>query len=85
MIAKRYEEAFKDKQYPGFSKRRVADTVKKLLHETKDDQETQDNLGTLSTALITCLKSQIPTPAPPTQEANLAEPTITTPSQSTSK
>ncbi|MGP8247001.1 MAG: hypothetical protein ACLQVN_21090 [Bryobacteraceae bacterium] len=58
-----YDELFKTTLKIGFNKRRVADTVKKLLSEHKEDQETRDNLGTLSTAIINCLKTQTTVPA----------------------
>jgi AAA ATPase-like protein len=68
MRARQYEEAFRAAHHPGFSKKRVADTVKKLLSEKKEDEETQANLGRLSTALINCLKAQVPAPARPAEE-----------------
>jgi AAA ATPase domain len=55
-----YSEAFKADHNIGFSKRRVAEAAKKLLSEGKDDQETHDNLGTLSTAIIQNLQRQAP-------------------------
>ena len=58
--AKLYEEAFKAKHNIGFSKRRAADMVKKLLAEKRDDQSTHANLGTLSTAIIEKLRAQVP-------------------------
>ena len=48
----RYEESFRGEHKIGFSKRRVADSVKMLLAEGNEDHETRDRLGELSTALI---------------------------------
>ena len=56
-----YEQAFKAAYNIGFNKRRVAESVKKLLLDRKEDKETQDNLGILSTAIIARLTSQVPT------------------------
>lgn len=50
--ANRYEQLFKESFGIGFNKRRVAEAVKKLLSEHKEDKETRDNLGTLSTVLV---------------------------------
>ena len=74
MRAKLYEEAFRAAQYPGFSKRRVADTIKKLLTEHREDQETKDNLGQLSTALITCLTGQVAAAEVPVVEVAAEQP-----------
>jgi len=59
----RYEQLFKEKFRIGFNKRRVAEAVKKLLGEHKEDKETRDNLGTLSTALIQRLETTRARPA----------------------
>jgi AAA ATPase domain len=55
-----YEEAFRQTYNIGFNKRRVAESVKKLLAEKREDEETRDNLGTLSTAITEKLKAQVP-------------------------
>jgi hypothetical protein len=47
-----YADAFKAQYNIGFNKRRVAESVKELLSLRQEDRETQDNLGTLSTALV---------------------------------
>jgi predicted ATP-dependent endonuclease of OLD family len=59
----RYEESFRRVHNIGFNKRRVAESVKKLLHDKKEDEETKANLGTLSTAIVTKLRAQVPQPA----------------------
>lgn len=53
-----YEAAFKEKFKIGFNKKRVADKVKQLLSEGKEDKDTRDRLGTLSTALIQNFEKQ---------------------------
>ena len=58
--ANAYEAAFKGTHNFGFSKKRVAGVVRKLLQEHKEDTETQNNLGFLSTAIIEKLKAQRP-------------------------
>jgi predicted ATP-dependent endonuclease of OLD family len=55
-----YEDAFQAMHQIGFSKRRVADMIKKLLAEGREDAATTDNLGILSTALIEKLLKQVP-------------------------
>ena len=57
--AKLYEETFKANYQIGFSKRRVADMVKKLLEERQEDEDTRSALGTLSTAIIEKLRAQV--------------------------
>lgn len=52
----RYEESFRANHGIGFSKRRVAETIKKLLAAGSEDEETRRNLGALSTALIQRLR-----------------------------
>lgn len=69
--ATQYEDAFRTKHQIGFSKRRVADTVKQLLGEYKEDQETKTSLGTLSTAIMNCLNAQ--TTAQPSESETTAE------------
>jgi predicted ATP-dependent endonuclease of OLD family len=60
-----YEEAFKQVHGIGFNKRRAGDAVKKLLGEKREDEETRNALGILSTAIIDRLKAQVPqTPVP---------------------
>ena len=61
-----YEQAFKDTYKIGFNKRRVAEMVKMLLGEGKEDQATRESLGKLSTVLINKLKDQVSE----TKEAN---------------
>jgi 5S rRNA maturation endonuclease (ribonuclease M5) len=53
-----YAEAFKKIYNIGFNKRRVAESAKKLLSGKHEDDETRNNLGTLSTAIIAKLKGQ---------------------------
>jgi predicted ATP-dependent endonuclease of OLD family len=55
-----YEDAFRQTYNIGFNKRRVAEAVKKLLNEKREDEETKNNLGTLSTAITEKLKAQVP-------------------------
>jgi hypothetical protein len=47
-----YEESFRRDLGIGFNKKRVAEAVKKLLSEGRDDKETADNLGMLATAIV---------------------------------
>ena len=54
-----YEEAFKTTYKIGFSKKRVAEAVRKLLAAGAEDDETKNNLGILSGKLIEALKTQI--------------------------
>jgi hypothetical protein len=60
--ANAYEDAFRRTRNFSFNKRRVAEAVKKLLAEKREDAETRNNLGTLSTALVEKLKAQVPQP-----------------------
>jgi hypothetical protein len=53
-----YETAFKTTLNIGFTKRRVAETVKKMLLDGKGDGETLDRLKKLTTALWDILESQ---------------------------
>lgn len=53
-----YETAFKTTLNIGFTKRRVAETVKKMLLDGKGDGETLDRLKKLTTALLDILESQ---------------------------
>ncbi len=55
-----YEDVFRQTYNIGFNKRRVAEAVKKLLAEKREDEETRNNLGTLSTAITEKLKAQVP-------------------------
>jgi hypothetical protein len=55
-----YEDVFRQTYNIGFNKRRVAEAVKKLLAEKREDEETRNNLGTLSTAITETLKAQVP-------------------------
>jgi hypothetical protein len=55
-----YEDVFRQTYNIGFNKRRVAEAVKKLLAERREDEETRNNLGTLSTAITEKLKAQVP-------------------------
>ena len=66
-----YEDAFKTEHGIGFNKRRVAEAAKKLLSEGRDDKETRDNLGILSTAIIQALETQL-IPTPEVAEVNAA-------------
>jgi predicted ATPase len=59
-----YEEHFKEKHGFGFSKRRVADSIKKLLSEHREDEATKGNLGKLSTAIVENLREQASTSGP---------------------
>src|SRR5262249_48175242 len=47
-----YEQIFKQTHNIRFNKRRVAESAKKLLADRREDKETRDNLGTLSTVII---------------------------------
>jgi len=58
-----YDETFRATHKIGFQKKRAADTVKKLLSENKEDEETKKNLGLLSTAIVNCLRAQVTPPA----------------------
>ncbi|HWZ33652.1 MAG TPA: AAA family ATPase [Bryobacteraceae bacterium] len=69
--ATRYEEVFRATHNIGFNKRRVAETLKKLLATGVEDNETKANLGTLSTAIVERLKPA--TAATSTEEAKEAE------------
>lgn len=53
-----YEEAFRRTYNIGFNKRRVAESLKKLLAEKREDEQTRSNLGTLSTAITEKLKAR---------------------------
>jgi predicted ATP-dependent endonuclease of OLD family len=55
---KLYEDAFRSAFGIGFNKRRVAEAVKKLLCEGKEDEDTRGKLGTLSSALVQKLRVQ---------------------------
>ncbi len=70
-----YETAFRTTHNIGFNKKRVAEAAKKLLATNVEDDETRNNLGTLSGVLIGALNRQVPaTPAAPAPaEANVAE------------
>lgn len=67
-----YDEAFRRVHDIGFSKKRVADVVKKLLDEHQDDEDTRSNLGTLSTAIIDRLRAQVSQPSSDTAAAGAA-------------
>ncbi len=58
-----YEELFRTTHGIGFNKRRVAETVKKLLAAGSEDNETRQNLGILSGKLIQTLDAQNIKPA----------------------
>lgn len=60
-----YDEAFRAAHNFGFNKRRVAEAVKKLLAANEEDEETRNNLGTLSGILVEALKKQVPAAAQP--------------------
>ncbi len=57
-ITKAYENAYKEAYEIGFSKRRVGDTVKKLLLQGRADQETLDDLKTLTNRILESCESQ---------------------------
>lgn len=67
-VSSRYERAFRETYHIGFNKRRVAERAKELLREKREDKETRDNLGRLSTAIIEKLK-----PPQPSKEAELSK------------
>jgi len=60
----RYEEAFRATHNIGFNKKRVAESVRKLLETGSEDEETKNNLGILSGVLVEALKCQVPTATP---------------------
>ena len=62
--ATRYEEAFRAAHNIGFNKKRVAESARKLLESGSEDEETKNNLGALSGALVESFKRQIPAGAP---------------------
>lgn len=57
-IANLYEEGFKAKYGIGFNKRRVAQTIKRLLEEGKADPETIGKLKNVTNALLEKLEAQ---------------------------
>ena len=56
---KQYEAYFKEKHYPGFNKRRVGETIKRLLNEKKGDEETKKNLQSVVDKIWETLQGQI--------------------------
>ena len=56
---KRYETLVKEKHNVGFSKRRVGETVKRLLSEKKGDEETIKNLQTVVDKIWEILQLQV--------------------------
>ena len=57
---KYYETQFKEKLRVGFVKRRVAETIKRLLAERKPDHTTSENLSKLTTAIWDALNAAQP-------------------------
>ncbi|MBX3004593.1 MAG: AAA family ATPase [Anaerolineales bacterium] len=55
---KLYEESYREKYGFGFSKRRVGDTLKRLLENGEGDEQTIENLTKISEALLGKLKDQ---------------------------
>ena len=56
---KAYEKEFDAKHQIGFNKRRVAETVKRLLLQGKADEESLTNIGKVSSAIHQVLENQI--------------------------
>ncbi len=57
-ITKAYEEAYTGRYQFGFNKRRVGDTIKKLLVHGRGDPETLDNLKKLTARIVECCEAQ---------------------------
>lgn len=57
-ITKAYEQAYTDHFQFGFNKRRVGETIKKLLVHGKGDRETLDNLKKLTARIVECCEAQ---------------------------
>lgn len=53
-----YEQLFRRKHQIGFNKRRVAEAVRQLLNEQREDAQTRENLGLLSGAIVKCLMTE---------------------------
>jgi hypothetical protein len=56
-----YQELFAVKHGFGFSKRRVGETIKRMLQAGRGDRETLDNLKTLINAVLSPYRKRTPT------------------------